>query len=466
MRSRVDKGKAPWMADDLSIQETAALLGISEQAVHKRIRSPTLAATKQNKRWLVDGDSARAALASPPRAGRPATGISYMLMNGPYEVMEFTYQPERESFRPTSVFDAARAPLGTVSRNGRGRAEGLRAWWEHRSIPDSRAGMDARLRVLGLSDPAQIPFRNLGFSLSDQYWIRPVGEDLRWEDLNYFQHEFGDAGQAWDEWLSDVGLSSPDNTSEGVLPKRWLCEGAGRFLLKGHIPWTDQQVYNEVVATRLYRRLLDRSEFVPYEVRRAGNLGVVSQCACFLAPDEEYVPISLAIDSEGPRPGETTYDTVLRVCANLGIPRVRARQFLSKMIVCDSILANTDRHLRNFGLIRNIHDLTWRFAPLFDTGNSLWYDKDESAVARGDYTFVSRPFDVTPNRQLLYAEALEWLDLSCLEGFPEEACEILAEGDLSRWRIDYLREGIARRITAVQELCGSQSMPSFTPPTL
>lgn len=59
------------------------------------------------------------------------------------------------------------------------------------------------------------------------------------------------------------------------------------------------------------------------------------------------------------------------------------------MIVCDSIIANTDRHLRNFGFIRDIDTLEWRFAPLFDSGNSLWYDKDESEVARGDYSFMS-----------------------------------------------------------------------------
>ena len=103
------------------------------------------------------------------------------------------------------------------------------------------------------------------------------------------------------------------------------------------------------------------------------------------------------------------------------------------MIVCDSVMANTDRHLRNFGLVRNIDDLRWRFAPIFDTGNSLWCDKDEGAVARGDYAFSSHPFSDMPNRQLMYAAELGWFDAGKLEGFADEACEILAEGDLCRW---------------------------------
>ena len=68
----------------------------------------------------------------------------------------------------------------------------------------------------------------------------------------------------------------------------------------------------------------------------------------------------------------------------------------SKMIVCDGLPANTDRHLRNFGFIRNTDTLEWRFAPLFDSGNSLRYDKDEGQVAANDRTFVSRPFEAPP----------------------------------------------------------------------
>ena len=78
----------------------------------------------------------------------------------------------------------------------------------------------------------------------------------------------------------------------------------------------------------------------------------------------------------------------------------------------------------------------------FDTGNSLWCDKDEGAVARGDYAFSSHPFSDMPNRQLMYAAELGWFDAGKLEGFADEACEILAEGDLCRRRLDYLREGI------------------------
>lgn len=162
--------------------------------------------------------------------------------------------------------------------------------------------------------------------------------------------------------------------------------------------------------------------------------------------------MSLVLEAERRRKGETPYDTVVRACVNRGIPLKTAETQLAKMIVCDSVMANIDRHLRNFGLVRNIDDLRWRFAPIFDTGNSLWYDKDEGAVARGDYAFSSHPFSDMPNRQLMYAAELGWFDARKLEGFADEACEILAEGDLCRRRLDYLREGIRQRIGAVRGL--------------
>ncbi len=438
------------MSYDTSIKDAARELGISVQATYKRIAAGTLQAQKINKHWLVDSASIQDSKKHASRPGRPHSGVSYLLMNGTYPVMEFSFDERNRAFRPHEVIDASRAPIGTVTRNGNGSSAGLKRWWEHRSIPVSRNGMDRKLLELGVDDPSLIPFRNLGFSLSDQYWIQPAGEHFAWGDLNYFQNDFGSDESPWDEWLSDVGLSSPDNTSEGALPKRWICEGERRTLLKGHIPWTDQQVYNEVVATALHNRILDPSEFVQYETRTIENVGVVSACACFINSDEEYVPASLIYDSEGSRKGETVYDAVFRQATNLGIPPRAVSLSLSKMIVCDSLLANTDRHLRNFGYIRNIHTLQWRFAPLFDSGNSLWYDNDEGKVAQNDHFFISRPFDAIPNRQLMLAARDSWFELALLDGFIDEAIGILANGNISAWRLDYLRKGLESRLDALR----------------
>lgn len=437
-----------------SIKEAAARLGISVQAVHKRIANGTLRAQKVNRRWLVSDESLAENESIPLKPGRPRKGETYLLMNGTYEVMEFSFDQQRLSFIPRRVIDPSRAPIGTVTRTGAGSASGLARWWQHRSIPGGRSAIDRKLAELGLDDPMLIPFRSLGFSLSDQYWIQPSGGNLKWSELNYFENDFGNGGEHWDDWLAQVGLSSPDNTSEGALPKKWVCEGSRRTLLKGHVPWTDQQVYNEVVASALHKRILEARDFVRYEAREIDGLGTVSACPCFVRTNEEYVPASLVYETEGARRGESVFDALMRQATNLGITHSDAASALSKMVVCDGLLANTDRHLRNFGFIRNIDTLEWRFAPLFDSGNSLWYDKDEGQVAANDYSFISRPFEASPNRQLMLAARDSWFDLDLLDGFEDEAAQTLENGNLSRWRLDFLKNGIRNRIEALRIIWG------------
>ena len=42
------------------------------------------------------------------------------------------------------------------------------------------------------------------------------------------------------------------------------------------------------------------------------------------------------------------------------------------MFILDYIMLNEDRHLNNFGIIRDVQTLNWiGTAPIFDTGESL-----------------------------------------------------------------------------------------------
>ncbi len=453
------------MSRMLTVKEAAEKLGVTVQAVYKRIKQGTIDAVQINRRWLIPNDEEGCVLIALP-AGRPRKGEPYVLMNGNYPVMEFNYREQSNDFKIFKVIDAARAPLGCVTQAGNGNNAALKDWWDHRSIPGSRAGLDAKLAQLGLESPEQIPFRNLGLSLSDQYWIRPANDNISWSSINYFDNEFGaeegtlsgaasGGSPVWDAWLAQVGLDSPDNTSEGALPKRWIRQGDKRLLLKGCNPWADQQPVNELVATALHRRLLNEEDYVAYSlVEDEKGDPVACSCPCFVAKDEEYIPASRLLATQGKYQGEPDYDAYLRICRNLGMRSEDVELALSKMIVCDSIIANNDRHLRNFGLVRDIDTLTLRCAPLFDSGNSLWFDKDESAVAQRDWSFTSLPFDATPNRQLYLAGRMEWLDPQALDGFIDEAASILEKSVFALPRLDYILEGIRHRIDAVLGMRG------------
>lgn len=244
------------------------------------------------------------------------------------------------------------------------------------------------------------------------------------------------------EWMSEVGLDSPDNTSDGVLPKRWIRQRGKTALLKGSGP-LGQEAYNEAVATALYKRLLTEGEFVSYDLVQTSN-GMVSRCENFLTGAEEYVP-AFAVRQLKRKPNHfNDYQHYVDCCATIGIDN--AADMLDKMIVCDDLLANHDRHWRNFGIIRDVETLECRPAPLFDSGSSLWCDVSDEPLRAGKWRFSTKPFYDDSNRQFRLVNDLTWLDPTALDGFVEEAREILALNPALARRLDAICAGIQSRI--------------------
>jgi hypothetical protein len=57
-----------------------------------------------------------------------------------------------------------------------------------------------------------------------------------------------------------------------------------------------------------------------------------------------------------------------------GLDESVVRSFLEYQILTDFILTNTDRHLNNFGVLRDTHTLKFvGMAPIFDSGNSMFW---------------------------------------------------------------------------------------------
>ena len=470
----------------LTMGEAAAALGLTKARVSQLAAQGALEARMVGGRKMATAASVEAYGASRRPSGAAGrvdstTAVRLTLMCADYEVACLLYDPSYEyPLELLEVLDAARMPFGCATSGGRGRKRELNSWWEHRSVPDSRPGMLSRLSELGVRVGWELPARGLGLSLSDCYWVRPDGrDDLVWADLNYFENDFEgcrmtdledrravDSGSGWDAWLASIGLDSPDNTSEGELPKRWAIRGCAadgerdgerngeRVLIKG-CGADDQRPFNETVATALHARLLGMGEYVPYEVVRVAG-GPACVCPDFLGPREEYVPAVYVKDAMGAVRGSSTYDRLCRFAGMHGSGEGPVRDALSKMIVCDSILANTDRHWRNFGFVRNVDSLELRPAPLFDTGNCLWYEKTSAQVEAGDWSFAAKPFGPEPERQLAMVDVADWFDPEALEGFVEEALGILAGSAHASQpgRLGFIARGLRRRIDAVSEVMG------------
>ena len=51
------------------------------------------------------------------------------------------------------------------------------------------------------------------------------------------------------------------------------------------------------------------------------------------------------------------------------------------MLVLDYIIANTDRHWNNFGVIRNADTRCYiDIAPIYDSGTSMWVNESEKQI--------------------------------------------------------------------------------------
>ena len=437
----------------MTMGEASKVLGLTKARISQLASSGSLKAAMVDGRKQVSRDSVQAYLAQKHAAGRVPNakrGLQMTLMSADYEVARVSYEFDREfPFAVGEILDPARMPLGTVTSGGLVRKRELNDWWEHRSIPDTRPMLLAKKNELGVSEGSQIPIKSYGLSLSDCYWLKPDDEPLSWDDLNYYENDFDGAHEEGGAWLTNVGLNSPDNTSEGELPKRWIISGGRRVLLKGS-GLDDQRPYNECVATALHARLLDGADYVPYTMTATAN-GPASACPDFLNGREEYIPALYLQKSMGNVRGFSAYDRLCRYTGRLGADEEAIRTGLSKMIVCDSILANGDRHWRNFGFIRNVDTLELRLAPIFDTGNCLWYGKTPAEISAHDWTFSARPFGPEPARQLAVVDRAGWFDSARLEGFVEEAIGILAgsEHAAAPMRRAFIEEGLTRRVSDV-----------------
>ena len=208
----------------------------------------------------------------------------FILKHKDVDVIEIELNDAGEISSIGRVLNEAHLPVGCVTKKGVDFAE-LRDWWNSRSIPASRERLKEVLHSQGLVLPQQLLEKNAGLSLSDQYWICPQTAELRWADINFFDNPFSeDVGDMlFGKPLSkgkQVNLSSPDNTSDGMLKKKWKIMDGKRCLIKGaSLPFL-QEVANEVLASRICERL--GIPFVDYWISQAKFGGKVIAAPLFL----------------------------------------------------------------------------------------------------------------------------------------------------------------------------------------
>lgn len=197
-------------------------------------------------------------------------------------------------------------------------------------------------------------------SLSDQYWIKEKNSDIARNDINFFENDFSEdmgkllMGQI--NYSDDLDIFSPDNSSDGNLKKKWEIINGIRYLIKGGNSFNNQEPFNEIIATKLYERILQKDDYVTYTLIQENDM-YNSACPTMANTDEELVSAYYIDRTIKQRGNDSLYPLFLEACNSLNIPNAKLQ--IDKMIICDYIIANYDRHYRNFRAIRNANTREW-----------------------------------------------------------------------------------------------------------
>lgn len=381
----------------------------------------------------------------------------FTLMNKNKKVFDFEYNDEDHlivGFERNYPDNEKYAPFGLIKNDSIDK-NGFNKWWKNRQIPASRNGLKEILNKSGIYDEDNFDLLDAKaycLSLSDQYWVKKYNGNILWEDINFFENEFSeDIGKVLfngGKTSLNLNLNTPDVTSNGNYEKRWKIINGDRYLIKTGGKMINQEPFNEVIATKLYERILNADEYVKYELTY-DNGKVVSICKNFITANTELIPAWKIDEYYEFEKNENKYEHYIRCLNKLNIPN--ANLLVDKMLICDFILANKDRHFNNFGVIRNVETLEFeKVAPIFDNGCSLWFDENDMYV--GEF-FLTKPFEEYEKKQVSLVKNISWLDISKLDGFAEEVKEILSSNKLlSNERIEKIIKQIKLRIEYVSKL--------------
>ncbi len=246
-------------------------------------------------------------------------------------------------------------------------SETIEGFLKQRVVPKNRAFVQEILeaRNLNLKDIKGIIDVCKGLSLNDCYWV--VDNDkMKFKDYNLYDNNFSSILSliAFTGYTSKIkGIAtSPEFTTNGALPKAWRRIEDKVYLYKGSTEnWrysnTGYEPYSEYYASQLAETMGINA--VKYELHKWKGI-LASVCELFTNKEYSYVPMWQAAKTD-------KIEEIYQWCCNKGF-----KEKFADMIVFDSIILNHDRHLGNFGVMKDNSTGEYvSFAPIFDNGEGL-----------------------------------------------------------------------------------------------
>lgn len=373
-----------------------------------------------------------------------------------YNVISKIYEIYNIEYAPLAVFNASKNRSSSLTKT-------VNDWFRGRGIPSWRKDLEKLLDKLGVSSSVELLNKSYGLSLSDQYWLKDVNSAVKYEDINFFTNDFEyeayldaslDSSSKSIVSLDKNIFKSPNNTTDGMLQKGWIIESGKRVLVKGTYTSNKEEPINEYLASQICKRL--GFDYCNYEVEWSDKTKLISKCNDFINENEELISAYDIYNSEKKPNNISDYEFYIQILEKHNVPN--ARENMENLFILDYLMLNNDRHLKNFGIIRNVNTLKWeKVAPIFDTGESMQCDKytDEINFSSGKGKFFSNTDKDYEDILKIIGKNILRVDLSKLKGICDDYRLILEKYqdklDMSDKRKEKLVSGLNKRITKLSE---------------
>ena len=359
-----------------------------------------------------------------------------ILMYKDFEVLSFNvdYVNEKITFlEKLAHFD--KAPHGIVNEKDANWM--LLRFFNARTISFHRRDYQKIMDATHSKDGFELSFKGHGLSLSNHFWFKREGEQLKYDEINFFNNKWDDTfakavlNEDY-EALKTCDLNVPDIVTPGWGVKGWIYDNGPKLYKIGIDKDHPEEAICEVLASRLANRMFNSGETLLYELKTI-NGRYASVSSSILGVDEELIPIANIMDLDmysiyknriaNKDKGKEFFERIAEIKELPGLS-----EFFVKLSCFRCLGFVSDLHFNNISVIRNMKTNTIRIAPLFDFGGAFGSSESgRTIMSNADKAmfliiyFIYNDFD--PDWDY------SWYDPTRLVGFEEEIKEYLSKTD-------------------------------------
>lgn len=241
------------------------------------------------------------------------------------------------------------------------RVSDAKSWLETRAIDSHRANsrlLKKALRLAEKDDVSTVLYVNAA-TITDTYWVREIGSDLKYEDIRFNKDYFSNLAlrgnySSFNSAAKRKDTKTPELTNIGSFEKCWKLHDGKWWIYKSA---NQKEQFSELFVYELGKALgmnmahYEKGDKCVKSLDFTDSAKVIFEPAsAFMGDDEDYINVV----------------EKLKVLCPKAIPDY------IKMIFLDTITANPDRHTGNFGLLRNVENgELLGLAPNFDNNMAL-----------------------------------------------------------------------------------------------